>query len=1350
MIGRSARGPFLALLLVGAVGSAAGQSIPVTAGGDASSLVGVTFDLPLEIDMSARSELLGSFALSMRWDPSVLELVGGQEGDFGSITVNQDSVPFGVLLASGVKPSGAGGRITALIGRFRPLVSDTTTLEIGVTELYAAGTFADMSADAVPMSQPYCPALGRYGDLDGDGAANSRDALIALSASVGLDVSGFNVTMGDVDGNGSTEARDALIILSYAVGLDVSGFQFFTIAPGACASGTPPALTLDPGDVNVAVGQEVEYQAIGVDTATGQPIAVTNVFWSSSDESVAVVGPGGRAVALASGTAVITARQSGGDSASATMTVSSSRHVFWVDALAAGARNQIGDSALPLATIQAAVDVARDGDTVRVRPGRYAESVTVRTGVVIEGDTSMGGLRPLIAASDGAGSNGFVVDGPSRVELRNLRTDTLYTAVSIPTADTVVIDNVEFRLRESGSASIDAGTVGALYVLRSRLFGPATANYYNNGIYVASAGLVAVDSSVIADYGNHGLYLEEVDSLDLQDNQIRNNYGWGVWVCSSCYTSDTTAGVGAVLMRNRIENSQDGQVWIDLIHSGHFEHNVFRGSAYYNAVELSGHRATVVSSLADSFDVQGGPWLDFTTFDSLLVDSVVVSQSGSYGYLYDGRVATLRNASFLELDYYYALDVEGYADTTTLRLQNILFAGPDSSVCNQCGDAVYAGNAHVIADGVTGTNLSEAFNLSQSRLDLSNSTFDRAYYVIDSYCSSVSTDGVSATNGQYGVYHSACSLADTAAVTNSQFQYFYEGLVIYDGAAVVTGSSFRDIDYPLYASCADVELRNDTLSNGYYGLQHYGCSAASDALTADSVWVEQFASYGLYTSYTTASITNSVFVDNATGVYLAYGPAQVTDNTISGFTNDGAYVYPGGYGSTATERNTVTCALAGGATDGIAVYGSAADTMAVRDNVVSDCQTAIYMSGAVGEVRGNTITIPASLRGTSDYGISARGDTSLVVVGNTVTGPAYYGSIYVNNSDWTRADSNTVNGATEAGIYTYYTDSLWVRDNLVMGQDTSSCCVSEPSGGIVISYGSTGVPGSAVVSGNRVTADTAGVLLTNRPSGIVLYRSSDTVTALVDSNVVQGGYYGIFVGYYSRAYITRNAVDTSWVDAIRVDRSNVDSTAVVADSNNLTRSRGYGVAALDGVNGWVDARDNWWNDSLGPSGFYGDTTGLSTGDSVSVDVRWDPWLTAPAGGAPTPAPQFLVAAAPSVDAGARATPRPLWRPGTLRGSHPVPQRSTDRDMERTALPTPQAMPADVTDALRRAVERQQQWAVLEAQEWQARVQRRADAEARRAAARVEAEARTQAMMDLLQQRAAERRTREAEREAERP
>jgi len=1334
MIGRVTRLGLLGLTLSGMLGSAAAQSIPVTAGADASSLVGVTFDLPIDIDMSARSELLGSFALSMRWNPTVLELVGGQEGDFGSVTVNQDSLPFGVLLASGVKPSGVGGHITVLVGRFRPLVADTTTLEIGVTELFAAGTFADLSADAVPTSQPYCPALGRYGDLDGDGAANSRDALIALSASVGLDVSAFNVTMGDVDANGSTEARDALIILSYAVGLDVSAFRFFTIAPGACAVGTPPSLVLDPGDVSVAVGQSVDFQALGTDSTTGQRKAVTNVFWSSSDETVVAVGPEGRAVAVAPGSAIISARQSGGDSATATVTVSSSRHLFWVDALAAGARNELGDSTLPFSTIQGAVDVARNGDTVRVRPGRYDESVNVGTSVVIEGDTSMGGLRPLIAPMQGEGSVGFYIDGPSRVELRNLRTDTLVGGVFVSRADTVVVDNVEFRIRQYASASINADTVGALYVHRSRLFGPAVANYYNDGIYVGRAGLVSIDSTVIADFGYHGVFLEGVDSLDLRDNQIRHNAGWGVWVCSSCYTTDSTAGVDAVLMRNRIEDNEGGQVWINLVRSGRFAHNVLSaGGNYYGALELHGHTASVIASVADSFDVEGGSWLYLANFDSLLVDSAIVAQRGSYGYVYAGRSATFQNSSFLQLDY-YGIEASGYPDTMLVRLQNVAFAGPDSSVCSQCADGVYADNVHVIADGVTATNLSAAFYVSYSALDLSNSTFDRAYYVVDSYCGSVALNGVSATNGQYGVYQDACTPADSATVANSQFQYFYSGVTVYDGAAMVTGSTFRDIDYPVYASCADVALSGDTLSNGYYGVQAYGCSAAADSLTADNLWIEQFQSYGIYGSTLTASITNSVITNSPTGIYLSYGPNLVTDNTVSEFTGYGIYLYSVGNGSTVTERNNVTCTLPSGSTDGVVVYGGATDTMAVRDNVLNDCGTALYMSGAVGEVRGNTVTIPASLRGTSNSGISARADTSLVVVGNTVTGPARYGSIYANNSDRARVDSNTVNGAIEAGIYTYYTDSLWVRDNLVLGQDTSTCCVSEPSGGIVVSYGSTGVPGAAVVSGNRVIADTAGALLTNRPSGIVVYRSVDTVTVLVDSNVVKGGYYGVFVSYYSRAHITRNAIDTSWVDAIRIDRSNADSTAVVADFNNLTRSGGYGVAALDGVNGWVDARNNWWNDPLGPSGAFGDTTGVSTGDSVSANVLWDPWLTASNGGAPTPAPQFLIAGAPSSDAALRTPVRLLWRVGPLRGSLPAPSRPSDGDVVAASVPTPRAMPADATNAMRRAVERQQQWAVREAQEQQARSQRHAEVEAQRAAARAESEARAKALMELLQQR----------------
>ena len=87
-----------ALVLAQFYGSpAAAQSIPVGVGGNASSLVGVDFLLPIEIDMSQRTDTLQSFALTLRWNAAVLELVGGGPGKFGDVDATEDSILQGVI-----------------------------------------------------------------------------------------------------------------------------------------------------------------------------------------------------------------------------------------------------------------------------------------------------------------------------------------------------------------------------------------------------------------------------------------------------------------------------------------------------------------------------------------------------------------------------------------------------------------------------------------------------------------------------------------------------------------------------------------------------------------------------------------------------------------------------------------------------------------------------------------------------------------------------------------------------------------------------------------------------------------------------------------------------------------------------------------------------------------------------------------------------------------------------------------------------------------------------------------------------------------------------------------------------
>jgi hypothetical protein len=79
-----------------------------------------------------------------------------------------------------------------------------------------------------------CRATNLYGDVDLDDDVDSRDALIALSAAVGLPVSGFALGNGDLDGDGLTNSRDALIMLSASIGYYLSGTRLGRGVPAEC------------------------------------------------------------------------------------------------------------------------------------------------------------------------------------------------------------------------------------------------------------------------------------------------------------------------------------------------------------------------------------------------------------------------------------------------------------------------------------------------------------------------------------------------------------------------------------------------------------------------------------------------------------------------------------------------------------------------------------------------------------------------------------------------------------------------------------------------------------------------------------------------------------------------------------------------------------------------------------------------------------------------------------------------------------------------------------------------------------------------------------------------------------
>ncbi|NIR93671.1 MAG: hypothetical protein GWO08_08350 [Gammaproteobacteria bacterium] len=106
-------------------------------------------------------------------------------------------------------------------------VGATATLDLEFSAMAAAFTFNDLLPIlTVNDSTVNITQSGLLGDVNGDGAVNSTDALVILSYDAGLPlpqpfIDRINAGFGDVNSDGNTNSTDALIVLSYDVGIAV-------------------------------------------------------------------------------------------------------------------------------------------------------------------------------------------------------------------------------------------------------------------------------------------------------------------------------------------------------------------------------------------------------------------------------------------------------------------------------------------------------------------------------------------------------------------------------------------------------------------------------------------------------------------------------------------------------------------------------------------------------------------------------------------------------------------------------------------------------------------------------------------------------------------------------------------------------------------------------------------------------------------------------------------------------------------------------------------------------------------------------------------------------------------------
>jgi hypothetical protein len=1021
--------------LAGAPALRAQDTVTVGIAGQLAGFVGDNLRVPVFADMTkANGKALGSYTLRITWNPAVLSYTGVHDGAFSSPLVQTDSTGNGVLYTSAISAQGLTGQFGLFDLQLSPVDTAADSVRVQVRELSAAGTLTDLlgSATVLTRGAPYCKALGRWGDVDGDSHANSRDALAILSNLVGLTIpSGFDLALGDADGDGVTNSRDALIILSYAVGLAVPGQRVMLVAAGPCGVTTPQFAVL-PDTVDLVPGQAVGVKVFGQD-GSGQPTALADLQWAMADPTVAAVDSSGRVAGRAPGATTLTAAIGPGAQITVPVIVRPRRSTWYVDAQRATlAPVQLGTQKWPFATPEFAFGLEAEGDTIRIAPGNVDYEVgglgcgiycdyygspgapgratqialggVLQHGVVVIGDTLADGTRPVLRAASVA-QTAFEWDGGQRGELRNLVLQGFQTGVVLYGLHTLVVDNVDYRNPAGYGVGVAAdGFVDTLRVSNSHFMADSVNQGYD-GVYVYSGAAYVEVHGTTMQYMGAGLELTDVDSLDVAQSQ----FTYGVYGGILVYYGTKT--LGARISHTRVlddaSSYYDAAIYIEGARNVGLDHNYIHESSQ-NAIQICAPGAscyggggeapplgrapasgapglaspiaagTRVTMLGDSIKFRGDSWnwLDVEQLDSLIADSLWLEDPADtamyeYGYIAT-NYARITNSQLLNL-YHEGFEFHG----RQLVVDKTQFTGCAVAPCGWSG---------------AGAVIAYPGNDSGPRITVSNSGFSNLASGVRAN-SSGSAPGpmVAASNVFDSVAAPLYLLGDSLAITDNVMTKVRD-YGLYGGPGYTTGHPFVQAQI----------LRNQVTCAvaGYtsYGLEHYD----GPALFQDNA--VHNCQYGLYvnnSSYPTAAVAfrgDTIFPDSVTSgrigidVEGAWQPSIVHSRIVGGYT--GVLLNLSDAAVTSTIDTTAVSGTGYAAVDLSRVPGAA---NGAGNNIGNNLQYGVY---DVSGVSGHGLT-QGQFTGNASYAVYYFGNFSFDATNN------YWGSS--NGPGGGVADSVTAN-----------------------------------------------------------------------------------------------------------------------------------------------------------------------------------------------------------------------------------------------------------------------------------------------------------------------------------------------------
>ncbi len=282
-----------------------------------------------------------------------------------------------------------------------------------------------------------------------------------------------------------------------------------------------------------------------------------------------------------------------------------------------------------------------------------------------------------------------------------------------------------------------------------------------------------------------------------------------------------------------------------------------------------------------------------------------------------------------------------------------------------------------------------------------------------------------------------------------------------------------------------------------------------------------------------------------------------------------------------------------------ALFNVTADGVTIEDLTIdlgddtTDFDVAIFTPNGGGiddlTVQNSILLFAAYGNSLGEQLIHLGGGSGVAITGNTLETASSNSVIYVGedvaggDNDSLTVSNNTVAPVSDAdGGGTFFNQFGPVTNSTISGNT-----LTKTGGGVYLGSGSLfAASNNITVTGNTFDSTTAwALIITSEVDGAAIGNITVTNNTFTDTA-------GKAIDIY----------DTGTTD-------DVDSSTITINYNNFAGDNtGGGVVVGTGVSGTVDAEKNWWGDVAGPTHTKNPYNTPTTGDAVSDDVDYLPWM----------------------------------------------------------------------------------------------------------------------------------------------